>query len=154
MFTVKYQGQEYQFSEKITLKELAKQFGVKCYVATVNNRLRELDYYINYDCEVEFLDLSNFDAVRVYETSFRCLLLMALEKALSRSQIQFGQCVSRSICCLPLNNSVKVDDKFLQKLNEEIKELVKPICRSEEEMTKDEAFAFYRSKVMKTKLKS
>ena len=70
MFTVKYQGQEYQFSEKITLKELAKQFGVKCYVATVNNRLRELDYYINYDCEVEFLDLSNFDAVRCMRQVF------------------------------------------------------------------------------------
>ncbi|MFY9422209.1 MAG: nucleoside kinase [Bacilli bacterium] len=153
MFTVKYQGQEYQFSEKITLKELAKQFGVKCYVATVNNRLRELDYYINYDCEVEFLDLSNFDAVRVYETSFRYLLLMALEKLCPGVKFRFGQCVSRSICCLPLNNSVKVDDKFLQKLNEEIKELVEadlPIRRSK--MTKDEAFAFYRSKGYEDKI--
>lgn len=147
MFTVKYQNQEYQFSDKITLKEMTKQFGVKCYIATVNNRLRELDYYINYDCEVEFLDLKDFDAVRVYETSFRYLVLMALERLYPNIKVRFSQCVSRSLCCLILDDNIKVDDKFLLRLNEEIKALVEadlPIKRSK--MSKEEAIKLYQER--------
>lgn len=153
MFTVRYQDREYQFQDKITLKELAKKFGVKCYVATVNNRIRELDYYVNYNCEVEFLDLNSFDAVRVYETSFRYLLLMALEKLCPGVKFRFSQCVSRSICCQPLDEGLRVDDKFLQDLNDELKRLVEadlPIRRSK--MTKEEAIEFYKSKGYEDKI--
>ena len=54
MFTVKVNNQVLKFDDKVTLKDLAESLGEKCYVAKVNNRLRELGYYINYDCEVDF----------------------------------------------------------------------------------------------------
>src|SRR5690554_4668885 len=124
MFVVKVRGEEYRFDEKIVLKDLAKQLGIKCYVATVNNRLRELNYYINYDCEVEFLDLDNFDAVRVYETSLRYLIIMALERLYPEIRVRFSQSVSRSLACHVEGIKEKVDAKFIETLEAEMRAIV------------------------------
>ena len=79
MFKVVIENKEYTFDDKITLVDLAKKLNKKSYVALVNNRIRELNFYINFDCEVEFLDHNHFEAVKVYETSLRYLIIMALE---------------------------------------------------------------------------
>lgn len=147
MFTVKYRGQELNLNEKITLKQLAKDLNVNCYIATVNNRLRELNFYVNFNCEVDFLDLKDFDAVRVYETSFRYLVIMALERLYPQIKVHFHQCVSRSISCTLDDDNIKVDENFLQALTEELDALIKadlPIVRVK--MKKSDAIDFYREK--------
>ena len=147
MFTVKYKNKEYQFEDKITLKQLAKDFNLKCYIATVNNRLRELDYYVNYNCEVDFFDLRDFDAVRVYETSFRYLLIMAIERLYPKSKVHFHEGVSRSLSCTIEDDNIRIDEKFLKKLTDEIDALVAadlPIRRSK--MTKADAIKMYEEK--------
>ena len=48
MFQIKINNQVFDYQEKITLKDLAKQFNSNGIIAKVNNRLRELNYYINY----------------------------------------------------------------------------------------------------------
>ncbi len=147
MYIVKYNNKEYQFEEKITLKDLAKKFDVEAYVAKVNNRLRELNFYLNFNCTVEFLDLTNFDTVRVYETSLRYLIIMALERLYPNISVEFNQCVSRSISCNVLGIEGKVDTKFLITLEEEMRKIVAadyPIIRKT--IPKAEAIEIYKKK--------
>lgn len=132
MYTITINNVPYQYEEKITLKDLAKSFNTECYVAKVNNRIRELNYYVNYDCTVEFLDLCDFAAVRVYETSLRYLIIMALERIYKDVKVSFNQCVSRAISCDVSNINEKIDNKFLKKLETKMRELVEkdyPITR-------------------------
>lgn len=145
MFQIKINNQVYDYQEKITLKDLAKQFKNDAIIAKVNNRLRELNYYINYNCEVEFLDLTNADAVRVYETSMRYLTIMALENLYPNVLVRFGQCISRSIACNVSN--VKVSQNFVNEVEKEMKRLVSldlPIERFT--ITKEEAESLYSKK--------
>ncbi len=147
MFTVKINNKDYQFEDKIVLKDLAKQLEPNAIVAKVNNRLRELNYYINYSCDVEFLDLSSFDAVRVYETSFRYLLIMALENIDPNIRVRFNQCVSRSISCNIFNTNYKVSNTFLKRLEDEMYRLIDldlPIIRKT--ISKEEAAKYYTEK--------
>lgn len=125
MFSVKVNNQTFEFEEKITLKDLAKSLDVKCYVATVNNRLRELDYYLNYNCEVEFLDLTSYDATKVYETSMRYLVIMALERINPKYKVKFTQSVSRSTA-IEVNGeeNVMIDEAFLQRLKKEMDSII------------------------------
>src|SRR5690554_2296525 len=117
MFSVKVNNQVLEFEDKVTLKDLAKSLDVKCYVATVNNRLRELDYYLNYNCEVEFLDLTSYDATKVYETSMRYLVIMALERINPKYKVKFTQSVSRSTA-IEVNgeDDVSIDEAFIKRL--------------------------------------
>lgn len=145
MFQIKINNQIYDYEDKITLKELANKFNKDAIIASVNNRLRELNYYINYNCEVEFLDLTNSDAVRVYETSMRYLVVMALENLYPDVKVSFGQCISRSIACNVSN--VKVSQSFVSELEKEMRRIVAldlPIERYT--ISKDEAYKLYTSK--------
>lgn len=147
MFTVKYNNKEYQFEDKIPLKDLAKQFNVEAYLAKVNNRLRELNFYLNFNCTVEFLDLTNFDTVRAYETSLRYLIIMALENLYPNIKIEFNQCVSRSISCNVIGLEKNIDVKFLSVLEEEMRRIVAadyPIIRKT--ISKAEAIEIYKKK--------
>ena len=133
-----------EFDDKITLKDLAKSLNLKAIVAKVNNRLRELTYYVNYNAEIEFLDLSNLDAIRVYETSMRYLVIMALENLYPGIKVYFGQCVSRSLYCHASLKGMRINEEFLERLEREMRGLIAldlPITRYE--MTKDEARKFY-----------
>lgn len=124
MFSINIGGVIHNYEDKVTLKDLAKSLNVECYAAKVNNTMRELNYYINYNCEVEFLDLNSFEAVRVYETSLRYLIIMALERIYDNVKISFNQCVSRAISCHVSNINESIDWKFLNKLEAKMKELI------------------------------
>ncbi|MCK9470762.1 MAG: nucleoside kinase [Bacilli bacterium] len=145
MFSVKVNNQVLEFEDKVTLKDLAKSLDVKCYVATVNNRLRELDYYLNYNCEVEFLDLTSYDATKVYETSMRYLVIMALERINPKYKVKFTQSVSRSTA-IEVNgeDDVSIDEAFIKRLKEEMDSIIAldlPIKRKR--LSIDEAIKLY-----------
>ena len=45
--------------------------------ARVNNRVRELTYEVNYDCQIEWLSVKDGDAVKSYEASLRFLVAIS-----------------------------------------------------------------------------
>ena len=147
MYKVKIGSIILERDEKVLLKDLAKELGIESYAAKVNNRLRELNYYLNYNCEVEFLDLKSSDAVKVYETSLRYLIIMALERLYPSIKIKFNQSVSRSISCNVSNINEKVDAKFLKKLEDEMKKIIDAdYVITRRTISKEEASNIYKKK--------
>ena len=147
MFEIKINNKIYKYENKVILKDLAKEFMPNAIVAKVNNRLRELNFYVNFSCEIEFLDLLSFDAVRVYETSIRYLVIMALERLDKNIKVRFDQCISRSLSCNIFNTSLRISKKFLDRLENEMKNIIKqdlPIVRST--ISKEEACEIYTKK--------
>ena len=147
MFKVVVDNKEYVFEEKVTLHEFAKELNKTAYAALVNKRLKELNFYLNFDCEVEFLDLNNFETVKIYETSLRYLVIMALENLYPNIKVYFTQSVSRSIACYVDNIKESVDSNFLKKLENEMNRLIEldlPIIR--ETITKEQASEIYKEK--------
>ena len=147
MFKVTINNIEHQYEEKVTLDELAKIYNPNALCATVNNRLRELTYYVNYDCTVEFLDLHDSEGVRVYESTIKYLVIMALENLYPGISIRFNQLVSRSLSCSILTKNIKVSRLLLEKLDQELRRIVNadyPIYRNK--ITKEEAQELYKNK--------
>ena len=153
MFKITIDNQVYEYEEKITLVELAKQFNKTAYVALVNNRLRELNFYLNFNCEVEFLNLDNFEAVKVYETSLRYLIIMAIERLYPNAKVSFSQCVSRAISCNIEGIDKHIDEKVVREIEGEMHKLVEldlPIIR--ETISKEEAAKIYQEKAYLDKI--
>lgn len=59
------------FDKPIRVADLLAKDNDKYVCAKVNNRLRELDYIISEDSIVEPLDLTNSDAVTIYQSTLR-----------------------------------------------------------------------------------
>lgn len=146
MYTIEIDGKKYSYENNMTLEEIAKIFNKKAYVAKVNNRMRELGYYINYDCKIEFLDLTSQEAIRVYETSLRYIIIMAIEELYPNVTIKFNQSVSRTLICDIKGLPCKIDNVFLKRLEDKMRDIINhnyPILRKK--MTKSEAYEYYKA---------
>lgn len=122
----------------------------------VDGHLQDLNYVLPRDGEreIEYLDLSSSDASRIYESSLRMLVAMAIKKIDSRLDVRFFYNISRSIFCRIVGRrSFRVTSRFVNQIEETMKELVQediPIVRKC--LGKDEALELYRKEGFHDKL--
>lgn len=145
MYSVKINEKTYFYEENKTLEEIANELNIECYAATVNNRLRELTYYLNYDCVVEFYDLNNSEAVRIYQTTLRYIIIMALKNLRPHAKISFSDYVSRTFLGIISDDNFKINKNFLNDLEMEMQRIIchnYPIMRKK--INKEEICSLYK----------
>ena len=121
-FTVEYFDKIKTSEEKYPLKDLLpNNHSYIC--AKVNNRIRDLNYEVYYDSKIEFLTVQHQDAIRIYETSLRYLIAMAIYQLDPSIQFRFSYHISRSIF-LEFISPKKVDSSFLIKIEDKLTSLV------------------------------
>ena len=77
MFTVNIFNETHKLNARTPVIKLLKDDGKRYVAVKVNNRLRELNFELSYDCDVIPLDLTSSDADKVYSTSMRYLISLA-----------------------------------------------------------------------------
>ncbi len=144
MFKVKIKNEIIECCKPTALLELLGSDAKKYVGAKVNNRLRELTFILNRDCEVEFLSLTNTEATRIYEASLRYLMAMAVHRIDKKLTVQFDYSISRSIMCNFLNYNKRIDNKFVSEIENKMRELIDldlPIVRKS--MPTPDAIKYY-----------
>jgi uridine kinase len=127
-FTLKYNGKETKFEKKVALLDLIdpKDEKKRDYVAAkVNNRVRELTYEVYYDATVEFLTVSDREAMKIYEASLRYVIAMAFHHCYPTLKIRFAYNVSRCVSIHLLDPKVVATTAMLIKISHEIENIVK-----------------------------
>ena len=95
-FTISCNGKKETFEKKVKLIDLTN--GDKNIIcANVNGRIRELDYDVYYDANVNFLTLQDHDAMGIYEKGIRFLFVMASHLVFPGIKFKMTYSVSRSI---------------------------------------------------------
>ncbi len=123
------------------------------YCALVNNRVRELTFMLDGDAVVEPLTLTHSESVRIYQTSLRYLVAMAMDRIRPGVKIRFSYNVSRSIFIQILNQGVRADRELVHELEQEMKKLIAaniPLVRSK--ITVEEAAKIYEERGFDDKL--
>jgi len=87
----------------------------------VNNYLRSLDWTVDDDCFVEFVDTSSFEGMEVYRRSLSFLLVLASKRALSED-VFIRHSISDGYYCELESGSVSEDKVWA--IKEELKRLV------------------------------
>ena len=135
-FTIKCQGQEKTYDDKLSLLALEKDFGIEpehFIAAMVNNRVRDLNYEVYYDAEVEFLDLHDHEAMKIYEATLRYIVAMAFHNLYPELKIRFAYNVSRCISVHLIDSKMVANTAMLLKINHEVERIVAadyPITRT------------------------
>ena len=145
MYTVIINNKTYNYEEKKTLEEIANELNIKGYVAKVNNRLRELTFYLNFDCKVEFLGLDDLEAVRTYQSTLRYIISMAIKRVDANARIVFNDYVSRSFIGYLENTKTNFNQTYLNKIIDEVNNIIKnnyPIVRHQS--NKDDVLEIYK----------
>ena len=96
-FQVRFDDKEYTIEKKASLLSLIGSDRKDVICAMVNNRLRELNYEVYYDADIQFLTCKDQQAIRIYEASLRYVIAMAFSRIYPKIKIRFSYNISRSI---------------------------------------------------------
>ena len=120
MYTVNILNETHKLNERTPIIKLLKDDEKRYMVAKVNNRLRELNFELYYDCDVVPLDLNSSDAVKVYETSMRYLIVLAFHNLYPEYQIKISYAISRAIMVSVIEPKVVMDKAMLTAVKAEM----------------------------------
>lgn len=126
-FNVKINGITSRIEKKTALLQLLSEEERKAkrfLAAKVNNRVRDLDYEVYYDADIEFLDCSSIEAMKIYEASLRYLVAMAFHNVYPDLPIRFAYNVSRSISIHLLDPKAKANTNMYIRISQELERLV------------------------------
>lgn len=121
---IKYLNEIKEFEQPFRLSELIED-GTKKYVAAkVDNRLRELDYVVTKECEIEPLDLTNNEACVIYQSTLRYVFLMAVNHLFKKVKVTFNYSISRSIFANLSGLNSTIDQSIVDQINAEMTRLI------------------------------
>ncbi len=153
MFKLTINNKEYLYEKKVTLEEISKSLNIDCYGAKVNNRLRELTYYIDYDANIEFVDLNDNEGARIYQNTLRYIITMAIYNLYPGYNVRISQHVSRSFLCAI--KGIKENEEFINKLDNEIKRIISADYKiNRAKLSKEEAIRIYTKQQMLDKIET
>lgn len=133
----------YETIQPTSLETIMTTHNMTGYCANVNGRLKELSAIVKGKNDIVFLDLHHDEAMRVYETSLRFLILYATNLIDPRIEITFNYSISRSIYMDVALQSISLTS-FHETLLKTLKEIIQqdiPIRRIQ--MHLDEAKQYY-----------
>ncbi len=144
MFTVNIQNKEYKLDERTPVLSLLEDSNKQYMAVKVNNRLRELTYELCYDANIEPLDLTAPDAVKVYETSMRYLIVLAFRNLYPEYQVKLSYAISRSILVTIIEPKVTMDKHMLKAVKAEMDRLIAADIPFEKTvLSKEEAYDYF-----------
>ncbi|MDE7264454.1 MAG: hypothetical protein K2N64_07320 [Anaeroplasmataceae bacterium] len=151
---IRIYGETIERKEPVRVLELIKGDKFQYQAAKINNRIRELEYIIDSDCDVELLSLTDTEAVTIYQSTLRYLVIMAVQNVFPKARVIFNYSVSRSIFASISNINHAFMQADLDKIKQELDRIIAldlPIKRSS--ITKEEANRYYNEIGYKDKAK-
>lgn len=143
---IRINGLEKEINEPCRLTDLFDNSGYHYMAANVNNRLRELDYIVKEEADIQLLDLKDAAVCRIYQSTLRYVILMAVKNVYPKARVIFNYSVSRSIFASVSNLGHAFLQEDLDKIAVEVNRIIAcdyPIKRYS--VSKPEASAYYKS---------
>ncbi|MDE6047392.1 MAG: hypothetical protein K2F56_02055, partial [Anaeroplasmataceae bacterium] len=151
---IQIQGKTITKEEPIRVSELIEGDKYQYQASKINNRIRELDYIIDKDCNVELLTLTDTEAATIYQSTLRYLVIMAIQRIYPKARVIFNYSVSRSIFASVSNINHAFMQADLDKIKAELDNIIAqdlPIKRFS--ISKEEANQYYTEIGFKDKAK-
>lgn len=151
---IKFKDKTIKKEKPFKVSELLEDNKYEYQAARVNNRIRELDYIVDKDCTVDFLSLTDSNAVTIYQSTLRYLIIMATKRVFPKARVIFNYSISRSIFASVSNINHPFLKEDLDLIKDELNKIIQqdiPIKRLS--ITKEEADKYYNEIGYKDKAK-
>lgn len=156
--TIEATGKTYTVPKYSRIKKLIKLSGVKMpyriMAAHMNKRLVEINYRMNEDCSISFLDYSNEDAMRMYRRGLNFVLTKACKKVFPKNDIIIRYSTTNGLYCAFPSGTQVVSEKELNQIKTEMKRIIEakiPFVRKE--MPVAEAISIFKARKMFDKIR-
>lgn len=126
------------------LKKYIEEDDLKPIACKFNNEIKRLDMQIETDGEIELIDITNKDGMRVYRRGLIFIVCMAFKELFPNAKLTIEYQLYHSMFCTVEN--VEITEDVLKKVEKKVDEITAkelPIIKTV--MTRDEAIDFYKN---------
>ena len=149
----------FEYEEGVSLEQIARDFQRKgqCQVvaAIVDNKLKELNFVINKDCHVKFIDACSSIGSRIYQRSLSFVLMRACMELFPKCRITVEHSLSKGLYCeIHCPCKSEIDENDTKNIENRMKEIIErdiPFVRNRVPL--DEAIEIFRKYGQTNKVK-
>ena len=126
------------------LKKYIEEDDLKPIACRFNNEVKRLDMPIETDGEIELIDITNKDGMRVYRRGLIFIVCMAFKELFPQAKLTIEYQLYHSMFCTIEN--VEITEEVLKQVQKKVDEITSkniPIIKTV--MTRDEAIEFYKN---------
>ncbi len=147
-------GKKEVFEKEQTLESISQKLQLEHVLAAkVDGRLRELTYCIKKDCDIEYLTMDDPDAIKIYESTLRYVVAMAVQHLYPNVKLKFSYSISRAILATFENFKHLLSPKIVSQINDEVQKIVDADYKIERHtMALDKAIKLYDAFGMEDKV--
>lgn len=142
---IRINGELFEYETPKRIIEMISNDNYEFMAAKVNNRLRELDYVVTEDADIELLTISDSSVTRIYQATLRYIIVMAVKNLWPKARISFNYSVSRSIFAQLSNFGKAFSAEDLELIEKEVKRIIEADTHiSRRTLSKEEAGKYFK----------
>lgn len=142
-------GESVQYDAGVTLLQISKDvqnlYPTPIVAAQINNEIKDLQFSVNFDCTVDFLDLHTEDGIKVYQRSLTFVMIVAAQELFPQGKVTVEHSLSKGLYC-ELHIGQPITQDHLHALEKQMRKIVdenRPIIMKSVPMS--EAITLFKS---------
>ena len=130
------------------VKEIDKDYKGYITLGVIDNKLRELNYSVNKDCKLSFLDTTSEDGLRVYFRTVSFIFIMACNEVFKDCRVVIEHSLSKGLYC-EVHKDGELVEKDVEAINKKMKDIIESNYKIERiDTNKEEAIKIFKDNKM------
>ena len=147
---IKINNKNYEYPKNVTLdiiaKDLSNEYKGIVTIGKIKNKLKDLNSNLDKDCDLELIDTTQPDGMRVYMRTLSLIFIKACEEIFNGCKVTIEHSLSNGLYCEIKNNKSEVTEEDIEKIKAKVKSIIKSDLKIEKIVTdKSEAIKILKN---------
>lgn len=147
---IKINNKNYEYPKNVTLdiiaKDLSNEYKGIVTIGKIKNKLKDLNSNLDKGCDLELIDTTQPDGMRVYMRTLSLIFIKACEEIFNGCKVTIEHSLSNGLYCEIKNNKSEVTEEDIEKIKAKVKSIIKSDLKIEKIVTdKSEAIKILKN---------
>ncbi|MBN8048575.1 nucleoside kinase [Paraclostridium bifermentans] len=147
---IKINNKNYEYPKNVTLdiiaKDLSNEYKGIVTIGKIKNKLKDLNSTLDKNCDLELIDTTQPDGMRVYMRTLSLIFIKACEEIFNGCKVTIEHSLSNGLYCEIKNNKSEVTEEDIEKIKAKVKSIIESDLKIEKIVTdKSEAIKILKN---------
>lgn len=147
---IKINNKNYEYPKNVTLdiiaKDLSNEYKGIVTIGKIKNKLKDLNSTLDKNCDLELIDTTEPDGMRVYMRTLSLVFIKACEEIFNGCKVTIEHSLSNGLYCEIKNNKSEVTEEDIEKIKAKVKSIIESDLKIEKIVTdKSEAIKILKN---------
>lgn len=147
---IKINNKNYEYPKNVALdiiaKDLSNEYKGIVTIGKIKNKLKDLNSTLDKNCDLELIDTTQPDGMRVYMRTLSLIFIKACEEIFNGCKVTIEHSLSNGLYCEIKNNKSEVTEEDIEKIKAKVKSIIESDFKIEKIVTdKSEAIKILKN---------